>query len=174
MNYKELSQKAHGNAVGHGFWEEDWSNEHCLMLIISEVSEMVEAYRKGLRANVEEFNEIPNKQLAFEKFIKNTMEDEIADIFIRLCDLAGARNISFDNKYKMNTLVIDKDFSLIEKAFFLTRYLCHNYVSINFKINNALKFMEDLAQDLNVDLEFFVTRKMEYNYWRPYKHGKQF
>ena len=60
MDYKELSQKAHENAVGHGFWEKDWSNEHCLMLIIGEVSEMVEAHRKGLRANVEDFKEIPN------------------------------------------------------------------------------------------------------------------
>lgn len=38
MNFNELANKAHTNAVNHGFWKERWSNEHCLMLIITEHS----------------------------------------------------------------------------------------------------------------------------------------
>lgn len=174
MNYKELSQEAHENAVVHGFWEKDWSNEHCLMLIIGEVSEMVEAHRKGLRANVEDFKEIPNRQLAFEKFIKNTMEDEMADVVIRLCDLAGARDIDFNNEFKIYQLKYYKEFSFVEKSFILTKFLCNIYVPFDFKIKSALRYMEDLAHDLNVDLDFFVTQKMEYNTRRPYRHGKKY
>lgn len=50
MNYNELKEKAHSNAVKHGFWKEKWSNEHCLMLVITEVAELVEADRKGDKA----------------------------------------------------------------------------------------------------------------------------
>ena len=35
MNYNELAQRAHSNAVEHGFWNDKLSNEHCLMLIIA-------------------------------------------------------------------------------------------------------------------------------------------
>ena len=170
MNYKELSQKAHENAVGHGFWEKDLSNEHCLMLIIGEVSEMVEAHRKGLRANVEEFNEIPNKQLAFEKYIKNTMEDEMADVVIRIFDLAGARNIKFIGNFELR----NQNLSFVEKAFFLTRCLCNTCIPLDNKIKSALKYIEMWAAELNIDLDFFVTQKMEYNTWRPYRHGKKY
>ena len=45
MNYNKLAEEAHENAVKHGFWETKVSNEHCLMLVITEIAEMVEAHR---------------------------------------------------------------------------------------------------------------------------------
>ena len=89
MNYNRLAEEAHENAVNHGFWEEKWSNEHCLMLVITEISEMVEAHRVNRKANTAAYNDMSNEQNGFERYIKNTMEDEMADIVIRLADLAG-------------------------------------------------------------------------------------
>ena len=43
MNYNELSNKAHSNSAKHGFWGEKWSTEHCLMLVITEIGELVDA-----------------------------------------------------------------------------------------------------------------------------------
>lgn len=43
MNLQELSKRAHENAVNHGFWREKHSNEHCLMLICTEVAELAGA-----------------------------------------------------------------------------------------------------------------------------------
>ena len=40
MNYNKLAEEAHENAVKHGFWETKVSNEHCLMLVITEIAEM--------------------------------------------------------------------------------------------------------------------------------------
>ena len=50
MTRNELAFKAHSNAVEKGFWQEHLSNEHCLMLVIAEVAEVVEADRKDKRA----------------------------------------------------------------------------------------------------------------------------
>ena len=52
MTYNDLTEKVHSNAVKHGFWDERRSNEHCLMLVITEIAEMVEADRKGDKAGV--------------------------------------------------------------------------------------------------------------------------
>lgn len=104
MKRNEISENAHKNAVEHGFWDVRKSNEHCLMLICTEVAELVEADRKSLVADKQKFNEWmlsgnPHEHIfgnAFEKWIKNALEDEFADIYIRLADLAGALGIDFD------------------------------------------------------------------------------
>lgn len=57
MNFNKLAKESHANAVKHGFWEKRESNEHCLMLVVSEIGEMVEAHRTGKRANIEAYNE---------------------------------------------------------------------------------------------------------------------
>lgn len=57
MNFNKLAKESHANAVKHGFWEKRESNEHYLMLVVSEIGEMVEAHRAGKRANLEAYNE---------------------------------------------------------------------------------------------------------------------
>ena len=47
MNLNELRDKAYQCAVKHGWHEEEYSNEHFLCLVISELMEAVEADRKG-------------------------------------------------------------------------------------------------------------------------------
>ena len=116
MEIKELIQKAHENAVQHGFWE-DWNRlqeemftiecpelvyahnsaiGNMLMLIVSEVSEAQEGLRHGDMDNFKE---------------------ELADICIRTFDL---------------------------------------------------------AKGLDIDLEYEILKKMQFNKTRPYKHGKSF
>lgn len=96
-----------------------------LMLIVSELSEAMEADRHNRHADIESWcNEIPitvqsiaddeilyrkpdghltDKESAqqmcvraFEKHIKDTFEDEIADAFLRLMDLCGEYNIDIE------------------------------------------------------------------------------
>ena len=124
MNYNKLAEEAHENAVKHGFWETKVSNEHCLMLVITEIAEMVEAHRVSRKANTAAYNEMPNKQIGFEKFIKNTMEDEMADIVIRLADLAGALGVDFDKMSPCRYYRAFSKFSFTENALALSRGLC--------------------------------------------------
>ena len=50
VNLNELRDKAYQCAVVHGWHEENLSDEHFLCLVISELMEAVEAYRKGSHA----------------------------------------------------------------------------------------------------------------------------
>lgn len=73
-------------------------------LIHSEISEAFEAYRKDKFVNLSEkekrgisaLNEIEQFKEAFEKSVKDTFEDELADSVIRLLDLCAKLDIDIE------------------------------------------------------------------------------
>ena len=174
MNYNELAKQAHDNALKHGWWEKHLSNEHCLMLVITEVAEAVEADRERRKADIQAFNRMANKQIAFERYIKNTKEDELADIAIRLFDLAGALGLDFG---KMNPCRYHRafdHFTFTDNAFALCKGLGRDIIAVEKRILFGLDHVYGWAEALNVDLPFFIREKMRYNVMRPYKHGKAY
>jgi NTP pyrophosphatase (non-canonical NTP hydrolase) len=93
----QLAQEIHENAKSKGFYDETQSKNvpEKLMLIVSEVSEGLEAHRKGKRCNPKDAGAVLTghddwvfKQ-AFESVVKDKFEDEIADAIIRLLDLSA-------------------------------------------------------------------------------------
>lgn len=105
MNLNELRDKAYKCAVVHGWHEENLSDEHFLCLVISELMEAVEADRKGMHANRDNFEYYMKQRkrddgefmYAFKLDIKDSLEDELSDACIRLLDLAGLRRISLSS-----------------------------------------------------------------------------
>lgn len=78
-----------------------------LMLVVSELSEALEAHRKDKSANIHFFDIDCSMgcdvmtfkerfKKSFEQNIKDTFEDEVADAFIRLFDLCGALHVDID------------------------------------------------------------------------------
>ena len=97
MNTDELNalkDKAYKTAVAHGFHEEEKPDAYWLGLVMSEMGEAINADRKGWLADAVLFNDdltqMPFKD-SFEAHIKDSVEDEIADIVIRLLDFAGMK-----------------------------------------------------------------------------------
>jgi len=114
IGFDELSQSIHHNAVNKNFWECDiilklmqdkqFHPDHIktvahafraqkLMLMVSEISEAMEADRKDryFRESISAVNGwISDQDFVphFEKAVKDTLEDELADTFIRLLDFA--------------------------------------------------------------------------------------
>lgn len=110
MHINETIRTAHTIAKKKGFWKKKWNLGEKLMLITSELGEALEADRTGRWANKPAFNQaISDKKTqraytkAFQKHIKDTVEDEMADAVIRLFDLAGKMNIDLEYHihYKM-------------------------------------------------------------------------
>lgn len=171
MDYNKLAKEAHENAVKHGFWEMRVSVKHCFMLIISEISEMVEAHRWRHHANYAEYNGNSGKE--FVELIQNTVEDAMADVVILLLDYAGAVKIDFDD---WNPSMVNHNFSdytFIENAFVLTKCLCCHH-GVQKRIRFGLEYITKWAKYLGVDLEWHVEEKMKYNAGRPPKHGKAY
>ncbi|HAW33481.1 MAG TPA: hypothetical protein DCX19_02435 [Alphaproteobacteria bacterium] len=74
-----------------------------LALVHSEVSEALEACRKGKRADLSAFETDGKTKEAFEKHIKDSFEDELADAVIRLLELAACENVDIETHVRLKT-----------------------------------------------------------------------
>ena len=197
----DYRDRAYCIAVAHGWHDEDLSDEHWKCLIISELMEAVEADRRGKRADIKGATEcllakndsptqckivesdqslncifemeLVHPYKVFEQYIKDTVEDELADACIRIFDLAGLRNINLwvDDLYGK---AVAEDKSFTENIYTICQKVLLYNNSLRICLNNTLKQIFRLAQILNIDLYKHIELKMEYNKHRKYKHGKQY
>lgn len=186
INLNELRDLAYKTACEHGFHDEELSNEHCLCLVISELMEAVEADRKGrlgkkCKKRFEmEYNRYPalveeekRFKSSFEKNVKDSLPDELADAVIRLLDLCGLRKIKLENDClddevleEYSHIFIGKTFT--ESIFNITKNL------IDRDISYSLIKIFGLAKHLNIDLLWHIEQKMRYNELMENKHGKMY
>jgi NTP pyrophosphatase (non-canonical NTP hydrolase) len=75
LTLNEWSKRCHSIAKEKGFWEKERNVGEALMLIVTELAEAMEGYRKKDDANFKE---------------------ELADTFIRLFDLCGGLGIDIE------------------------------------------------------------------------------
>lgn len=180
MNLNDLRDKAYKTACDKGFHDVELSNEHFLMLVITELSEAVEADRKGKRSDVKVFNtwmESPNTfehvfVNAFEHAIKDSVGDELADAAIRLLDLAGliSVDVELDDIFIEELSLID-DETFTEAIYCIVR--CVHYCNRN-PVIQPLEGIFGLAMKLDINLKWNIEQKMKYNETRGYRHGKKY
>lgn len=89
LNFNEFSKDVHAANVAAGWWTDLKTGEpkkrnmgELLMLVVSEVSEAMEGDRKNL----------PDDKLPH----RSMFEVELADVIIRIGDIAGSRNLDLD------------------------------------------------------------------------------
>ena len=160
-----------------------------LMLIVSELGEALEAHRNNRFSDrikdspyymiyLNEwsgpgFKMLPATSRLFEQTIKDTFEDEIADVFIRLFDLCGYLGIEPEI---VHFSVIDRTVTNVsEMLFIITKEIVkisdhHQGVSIE----SSLDSLDSLCQKHNIPIEKHIKAKMAYNRTRPHKHNKEY
>lgn len=190
INLNILRDQAYKTACDHGFHDKELSNEHILMLVITELAEAVEADRKGKVAQRRMFemncgtsHENPKHHwcFCFEHFIKDSVSDELADAVIRLLDLAGLRNIDIEDFTEDE--IDDLSESCNGEYFTETIYaistipIRHEYeygYLLDKRLNNMLLAIFGLAKHLDIDLLWHIEQKMKYNELREKMHGKKY
>lgn len=185
MDLNKLAKEIHKNAKAHGWYDEEHSREHYFMLVITELSEAIEADRKGENANVDRFNEWMNRPMylaqytevdrlkdAFECFIKGTVDEELADACIRLLSFAGA--IDEDLK-EVDEEYVDYIADYFSKMKEFTQQIYHIIYDdlTSYRLWKPLMSIFALCKVRNIDIEWFIEQKMKYNKLRPYKHGNK-
>lgn len=181
INLNELRDRAYKTACEHGFHDKELSNEHLLCLVISELMEAVEADRKGKRADRESFkssyeDEEPhddvNFKYCFEKYIKDTISDELSDAVIRLLDLAGLRNFNLNRFSPVDVVSREKTFT--ENIYAIVKEIIDRKYSLEEQVNYVITQVFALANILGVDLLWHINQKMRYNELRPMLNGKRY
>lgn len=193
-NLNTLRDRAYKSACEYGFHDKELSDEHFIMLVITELAESVEADRKGRKFKSiisfeHEFNrysalvdETTRFKCAFERYVKDTVEDELADAVIRLLDLYGLRKIdldeeAFDDETVQSYAKTYQDKSFTESVYYIVGQLSSGRYSIKQSVvlpEMLLLEIFGFAKHLGIDLFWHIEQKMRYNETRPIKHGKKF
>jgi len=100
----DLAQVIHQNAKDKGFFEKEKNIGEMLCLIHSEVSEALEADRKNnycQKKSIDYMNQCEWSLSHFRDNIKNTFEDELADVIIRVLDLCAYKGIDIEKHILM-------------------------------------------------------------------------
>ena len=185
--YIELQRKIYGIAKAHGWHEQPLSPQHYCGLIMTEVAEIVEADRNGRRAQTTHFEALlsDNKpesktqkavfrmwyMRAYNEYIKGSIEEEFADVVIRLLDMA--QDI-YGDKMKWGVgatsvfRYVNEGMSVVVNALYFIRGVLN--VRMN-EICDSVTFMHEWAHHLGIDLDKHIEWKMKYNEFRSYKHG---
>lgn len=177
IDLNQLRDRAYQCALDHDFHEQELSNEHFLMLVITELSEAVEADRKGRRADKEAMIDTIEgggwHWGFFEEFVKDTVEDELADAVIRLLDLAGLRNIDINDRVILAYIVSERK-TFTENCYAIIKDIVNYKYSIEENINYSMRQIFELANFYHIDLLWHIEQKIKYNELREYKHSKKY
>lgn len=197
----KCADEAHTTAKSKGFWNIEKSIDNqktLLMLVVSELCEALEQDRKKKpkKARLTAFNSIlenhkPSDEdfdayysFNFELFVKDTIEDELADVVIRLLDFARGYDITID-VYRFGVspgMHNEKTFAamlwhvsgIIHQFDFV---MCGNYDS-NFMrervVNTAIVNVMHIAHKMNMELQMHIELKMQYNAYREQLNGKKY
>lgn len=183
--------RAYDNAVKHGWHKEEKSNAHWLMMVLTEVAEAVQAGRKG--AYMDDLDKeglvtvLANDHGGglFEKYysdtIENKVENELADICIRIFDFMGVRNVVVKNGIEtfetevsyLRQHLFTEDAMLINLNISKCDVAITNLGALAVMCNSALVLVFELAEALNIDLVQHISLKMRYNESREYLHGNK-
>ncbi len=176
--------------VAHGFHDEKHTVDHELGMVLSEIGEAIDADRnpsapvptqKTIDDALELADESDEQHVAFIAYfkdhIKGSVVEELADVAIRLLDLAGSLDVEFGRGDDIETADWCGKETLPDRLFNFAMTLenlswnCHdsgNYASVLEDITN-------IAKDLtHLDLWQVVRLKMLYNDMRPRLNGKKY
>lgn len=173
LNLKELAQQIHENAKAKGFYDNASDKNfitHQVLEIIKEIGEMHEAYKKGRFAAKLNDNETIKR---FEADIKDTFEDEMADVVIRMLDF-----MLYNEFEILQPIVFPQEISIADSKYWLSKEC---FKMINAALEIEVNFCRDIvshiytiAKMLDIDLDKHIRAKIAYNATRERLHGKKF
>lgn len=187
-----LAEDAFKDADKHGFYTENTEIETELMLIITEMAEVIQADRHNRHGSIEDYeSEILNGRdisTAYKNSLEGTVESEFADIAIRILSLLGWRNSKYPIKIQSEDHLIDEyqvgriiyNIGIVKSLYRLNKHFGyfvdnenHNWY-ITQKLQHILMRVFAIAHNNNIDLMEHIKLKMKYNETRPYLHGYKY
>lgn len=190
MTINELTTVAHKQARDAGFWDGERNVSECLMLIVSECGEALEAHRSGQQSDLFMFDKrmsdsLPGDinyqscfEMAFNDCIKDGFSDELADIVIRIADLCGGLGLTLGGSLLDEIPAngnVGEDLLLTTEAIVMFGVDERTKGWYDYKwLEMAIGSVVGIAKVNGIDLQRHIELKLAYNRTRPHKHGKSY
>lgn len=186
MDIVDLQNRAYEIASKHGWYDKKVSAAHELMMIMSEVFEILQAEKKGLHADLASYKKLSDGQdfspVLFERYIKDSVEDEFADVVIRSLSAAAYVGVSYVaeefTEEKIQTAVemttnrrkeVNAPISTLAEELF---GVVHELSAIDeCNLDYVVFIVCVIARLYDIDIEWHICEKMKYNETRPFLHG---
>lgn len=177
--FDEMCNYVHNNNYKNGFYDrmsEDGFFQNQQLKIIGEFSELFEARRsEDYAKDVVDIKYVVKKGISredFKKHVKDKFEDELADLMIYSMDWIGSpleSEKSTSEGYSAWRVVLQEDQSDFD--LYIAMY---SFIENGFYKNphNIIHFCKRIAKVYNVNLEYHIYAKLEYNTQRGRLHGK--
>lgn len=193
LSFKELNKlkdTIYATEVAHGFHDKKHTVDHELGMVLSEIGEAIDADRNPnapvpTQQTIDEAQKLVGKsdeqQKAFAAYfkdhVKGSVVEELADVAIRILDLAGDLDVEFDRFNDIenvdwfgNETLPDRLFSFAMELEDLSWDSPESCV-----FTNVLEDITNIANDFtHLDLWQVVRLKMLYNVMRPRLNGKKY
>lgn len=197
LTTNELAVYIYRGNVDRCFYDNNtkpYFNIHQIYEIKKELGEMSEAHKKnksyiGSGRNYD-WNSLSTQDYMrkFSEKVKDTYQDELADVVIRVLDLSGYKNLSLNDidfnvplsTDEKDARINDNPYELSKRLFEIDRLVDTVYIHYNDAvlltntINNILTACNRLAKDLVIDLEWHIAAKLNFNKRRLPYHGKKY
>ena len=179
----------------HGFHDLKYGETYYLGLVLSEVGEIINADRKGKHADLKAYETAvkttENALQAFETYIKDTVEDDFADVVINLLDFAGAFDVKLEyiGKKKRDKVFRQSYDYIYSVANGLLPGLLYGVTGLTFRVKEwrvhdslssilasyvaAFDYLFTGSKNASM-LWTYVWLKMSYNMNRPRLNGKKY
>lgn len=166
MDWGQLAERIHQNAVKHGWWEEDRPGYEILALIHSEWSEALEEYRHG-------------RDMVWygEGGKPEGIAVELVDGVIRVLDWMGKEHVAFEelNCGWMPNVDTAEVPEVVSELHYLTAMAMDSEGNgcemIRFYLCAIVQTVQEWVEKHGVDFADVLEIKMAYNEKRPYRHG---
>ena len=182
MNWNELKDKHFKWACENGQHDTELPCEHWLMLIITEAAECIQADRNNKHTDVAvcKNGDEPFDPIWFERHIKDTVEDELADVILRILDYCGLKQVDLSNLDQLLYMYLDiynpkcHTQSLTSLCFLICRLLTSIDLVSTSHIPMSLIVCMRYCKINEIDIMWHIEQKMKYNQSRPRLNGKRY
>ncbi len=187
---KQFMTKAYENAKVKGLLKPDLDINQELMLIITEMSETIQAQRHSRNGSIEDYNKWlgVSEEQAYDESLEGTVESEFADVALRFLSLLGWYNSQKPIALMNDTEILKTEdyhkielmhgtYSLPDAMYLIITRMTYFPFSCSPAWMNTLRLQDILVQVFalanieGIDLVEHIKLKMKYNESRPYLHG---
>lgn len=183
MEIKEIQKAAYTLAASQGYYDAEVKLDVALVDIVAEVGELLNAYKSDRYAQTDDYERVlnkrwfkPTKEKAFEMFVKDSVEDEFADIIIYIASYSQYKGIELSGELEKSWYRNFDNYTFKENAIRFVKNVIKTHHSKNERITieGKMKFLyvfaREWAMHFGVDIERHIRMKLMYNRSRGYQH----